>query len=423
MLSPLSLGANVDVLLTVTAGPHAGKEYTFDCRDSFLVGRSKDAHFQLPVADPYFSRRHFLIELNPPRCRLLDLNSRNGVFVNGARVQSVELKDGDEIKGGETLFRVKVQGVPEEPDRVTTIDLPPDANAPDTVALAPSPPPEVASDPAHKFPGYDLEGELGRGGMGVVYRARRQSDGVPVALKILTPAAGASRKQRDQFLREARILGGLQHPFIVRLLDAGEADGVLFIAMELVEGSDTERMAARQGPLPISVGVRLICQAISGLAHAHSAGFVHRDIKPSNLLIGREGSKRVVKLADFGLARAFEASQLSGLTLNGEVGGTPAFMPPEQITHYREVNPSADQYATAATLYYLLTGKFIFDFPREISARLIKILTDDPVPIQDRRKQIPARLAAVIHRALSREITDRYPTLTAFRADLVPFTR
>jgi serine/threonine-protein kinase len=114
-------------------------------------------------------------------------------------------------------------------------------------------------------------------------------------------------------------------------------------------------------------------------------------------------------------------SGLSGLTLNGEVGGTPAFIAPEQVTHYREVKPAADQYSAAATLYYLLTGTYTYDFPPDVGARLIMVLTDPPVPILARRPDLPAGLAEVVHRGMARDPADRYPDVTAFRAALLPF--
>jgi serine/threonine-protein kinase len=157
------------------------------------------------------------------------------------------------------------------------------------------------------------------------------------------------------------------------------------------------------------------------LGHVHAAGFVHRDVKPANLLVGGADSRPVVKVADFGLARAYDACELSGMTMQGEVGGTPAFMAPEQITHFRDVRPAADQYAAATTLYYLLTGKYVFDFAGRIEARLVQILTESPVPIRDRRADIPEGLAEVVHQALAREPADRYPDAAAFRAALLPF--
>src|SRR4029079_8574544 len=117
------------------------------------------------------------------------------------------------------------------------------------------------------------------------------------------------------------------------------------------------------------------------LAHAHGKGYVHRDVKPSNLIITGPKEKRTVKVADFGLARAYDSCSLSGLTMQGEVGGTPAFMAPEQVTHYRDVKPAADQYSAAATLYFLLTGKFVFDFNADRKEHLVQIITEPVVPI------------------------------------------
>src|SRR5262245_52528683 len=181
------------VTLTVTAGPHAGREFGFDRHETFLVGRGKDAHFQLSYDDPYFSRRHFLVEVNPPRVRVLDLRSRNGTQVNGKRVEAAELHDGDEIRAGHTVFRV---GVPRpDPDQQVTMHLP----------TPPSPKPPLTVDHvpggAVSVPGYRLGAEIGRGGMGVVYKATRLSDGTEVAVKTITPAAGVARKQIDRFVR------------------------------------------------------------------------------------------------------------------------------------------------------------------------------------------------------------------------------
>ena len=397
--------------LTVISGPHQGREFIFDGRDTFLVGRVKDAHFQLSYDDPYFSRRHFLVEVNPPRCRLIDLNSRNGILLNGARILTAEVADGDEIAAGHTVFKVRV--IAPEPHEKETLDLPvnPVAGNP-TCDYQPLP---------SGVPGYRLQGELGRGGMGVVYRAMRERDGLPVAVKTILPAVGTSRKQIDRFLRECEILAQLAHPNIVAFREFGEAGGLIFLAMDWVDGPDLGARLKAMGPQDVRTAVRIACQMLAGLAHAHAKGFVHRDIKPSNILIGRDGTKRVVKLADFGLARVYESSRISGLTMQGEVGGTPAFMAPEQATHYRQVQPTADQYSAAATLYNMLTNRHTHDFPKDIGAQIAHLVTAAPVPIAERRPDIPAKLAALIHKALSREPEDRYPNVLAFRRELKRF--
>jgi eukaryotic-like serine/threonine-protein kinase len=126
-------------------------------------------------------------------------------------------------------------------------------------------------------------------------------------------------------------------------------------------------------------------------------------------------------LADFGLARVCESSRISGLTMQGEVGGTPAFMAPEQVTHYRQVRPAADQYSAAATLYNMLTNCYTHDLPKDVGAQIAQIVTAAPVPITERKPDIPAKLAEVIHKALSRESGDRYQDVMAFRQELKRF--
>jgi serine/threonine protein kinase len=401
----------VKLKLTIIAGPHQGREFILNGHDTFLVGRTKDAHFQLPYDDPYFSRRHFLVEVNPPRCRVIDLNTRNGTRLNGVRIQTAEVADGDEIAAGHTVFKVSFLAEPDE-NTAPTPTLPTGGGLP-TSDSQPLP---------FDIPGYRLHSELGRGGMGVVYRATRERDGLSVAVKTILPAAGTGPKQIERFLRECQILSQLKHPNIVRYQGFGGANNVIFLVMDLVEGADLGSRLKEQGPEDVRTGVRICCQLLAGLAHAHAKGFVHRDIKPSNVLIGLRGAKRIVKLADFGLARASELSQISGVTMQGEIGGTPAFMAPEQVTHFREAKPPADQYSVAATLYNMLTNHTTHDFPENIGMQIGHLLSAPPVPIVERQPAIPKRLAEVIHKALSWEPEDRYPDVLAFREELKPFT-
>jgi len=152
------------VKLTVVTGPHAGQEFRFADRDTFLAGRASDCHFQLAYDDPYFAPRHFLVEANGRRCRIIDLNSRTGIKVNGQRVGSAELADGDEVRAGQTVFRVTVPAV--------------------AGPLARRPDPGERPRALPGIPGHVLDRELGRGAAGVVYRARRVADGTRVAIKV-----------------------------------------------------------------------------------------------------------------------------------------------------------------------------------------------------------------------------------------------
>jgi hypothetical protein len=468
----------MQIRLTVIEGPHQGKTFTFEGHETFIVGRSKYAHFRLPVKDKYFSRNHFMAEINPPCCRLMDLGSTNGTFVNGKKVGAIDLKDGDLIKGGQTVIRVSIvgddAGIPPDPEPPTLLLRPrpaavqPETNTAPRVgaprrsgsggdrripkrpprqvaavcracdAPAVSPPSgadpalpllcpgcqELARNLAQPIAGYILVRELGRGGMGVVWLAVRTADGQRVALKTILPAMAGTEEQIGRFLREATILRELDHPHIVAFRDLGESSGQLYFAMDYVRGQNASQLLkANGGPLPIGRAVGLICQLLEALEYAHARGFVHRDIKPANMLVAEQDGPEVVKLADFGLARVYQASRLSGLTMMGDVAGTMAYMAPEQITDLRNVKPPSDQYSAGATLYHLLTRKLIYDLPRDVHQQIPMILEKDPIPIRTRRPEIPEALAAIVHRTLAREPGARFADVGAMRRALVGFSR
>jgi serine/threonine-protein kinase len=448
------------ITLTVTGGPHKGKTFSFAGHDTFIVGRSPKSHFRLSEEDRYFSRIHFLVEANPPRCRLLDMNSRNGTFVNDQRVDSCELGDGDKIQAGRTVLRVAfqhagssaslpnlpldvlpvepdVEGPPAPPVSVPQVTPRPTSTAgPPPACLACGQPARPSGDDPlslcntcrdkarsqeQPIDGYRIIEEIGNGAMGIVALAVRIRDGMRVALKTVMPAMAVHAHQLNRFLREAKILSQLRHPNIVAYHDMGGTEERLWFAMDFVRGADAYQILRDEGPLSVGRGVRLVSQLLDALAHAHAKKFVHRDIKPSNLLVQKTPAGEQIKLADFGLARVYQASQFSGLTMSGEIGGTMGFMAPEQITEFREAEPPADLYSAAATLYNLLTGAFIFDLQGDLKRRLLAILQEDPIPIRKRRREIPQALAAVIHRGLEREPHRRWPDATEFRAALAPF--
>jgi serine/threonine-protein kinase len=397
------------VHLEVIAGPHRGTRLEFDRHETVLVGRGSRARLWL-VNDPHFSRSHFLLEVNPPRALLRDLGSRNGTLVNDQRVRQCDLNPGDVISGGQTRIRF------------TATDA---ADAVDTagpVSFA-APAPRIEGPAAPAIPGYKTVRKLGQGGMGAVYQARHLASGEPVALKVIIPEAAASERMVNRFLREARVLSRLDHPRIVRFREMGVHLGQLYIAMEYVETAALgEVLAGKSSTFRLRLCTALVDHALEGLHHAHGQGFVHRDVKPGNLLIERNGPRVRVKVADFGLAKNYEDAGLSGMTRQGEGLGTVCFMAPEQVAGARDARPAVDVYGAAATLYHMLSGAYPYEFPRGHDPFLV-VLEAPVVPLTRRCPGVPAALADVVHRALTREPEERWPTAEALRQALLPFTR
>lgn len=438
------------VRLAVTEGAHCGQDFTFTEHDLFLVGRSRSAHFRLPDVDsnPF----QFLLEVNPPSCRITDLGSPQGTYVNGKKVQVADLKNGDLIQAGTTVLRLTVEAPGKMPatDRHRALSLSTDPSSSGHTqvrrprpwpvggrclacgaSLRTHPPDPLCSNCRERsnreeqtISGYRIVKELRRGSMGIVSLALRIQDDRPVALKSVIPEKSGSRDAIDRFFREVRILQHLDHPRLVSFLEMGQGNGRLFFASEFVPGQDAAHLVKEQGPLPVSRAVALICQFLEGLEYAHSRGFVHRDIKPENLLISVDPeapSGEIAQLADLGLAPSYQASPLSGLTALTVLGDAAAFIAPEWITAFRDCKPSADQYSTGATLYYLLTSSFPYDLPKKVIEQLMMVLLEDPVSILHRRPDLPVGLAEIIHRSLARHPEDRFPDVWTMRAALTEF--
>jgi hypothetical protein len=438
------------VILDVLEGPQKGRAFVFERHDTFIVGRSRYVHCPMPE-DMALSRDHFMVEVNPPQCELRDLGSTNGTFVNNQRVDRVRLQSGDIIAAGQSVFRVGVQSghslssVDDTPGKQTrpasnvpsqircagcgslapqnlTIAGPGAGRSNETVewwcALCRS---EAASLP-QPVPYYTTLRELGRGAMGVVYQARHNMTGQMVALKLIMPETATTRAAIDRFQREMSVISQLRHPNIVEWYEQGMTRGQFWFAMEYVVGSNLESLAkADPGRFPIKEACRLACQMLRGLGQAHQHGFVHRDIKPENILVANMPENPTVKISDFGLAKSFRGVGLSGLTFSGEMRGTVPFMPPEQMLDFKTVTPLADLYATAATLYYLLTCQYVYDEPAG-GGDLIRMLLEEPsIPVRDRRPDVHPALAEVIEKCLARDSKVRYPDATSMRRALKPF--
>jgi tetratricopeptide (TPR) repeat protein len=288
---------------------------------------------------------------------------------------------------------------------------------------------------ANPPPGYEILEELGRGGMGVVYKARHIRLNRVVALKMILAGGHAGPHQRVRFLAEAEAVAALQHPNIVALLEYGEHQGLPFFTLEFVSGGS---LAARLSgkPQPPREAARLIEQLARGIHYAHSQGIVHRDLKPGNVLLDvgnvlrgvPEGSGTprrafptdvVPKITDFGLARRVQAGD--GLTASGEVLGTPSYMAPEQAGgHTKQAGPAADVYALGAILYECLTGRPPFRAANTMET-VLQVMSQEPVSVHQLSPQTPLDLATICHRCLQKEPHKRYATALDLAEDCAAF--
>lgn len=247
---------------------------------------------------------------------------------------------------------------------------------------------------------YQIQGELGRGGMAVVYRATDTVLGRDVAMKFIADEALGRREFREMFLREARSIAQLNHPNIVTIYDVGTIDGRAFLAMEFVEGKTIEQLIVEQKCLPVVDALRVTLQVLHALDYAHGRQIIHRDIKPSNMM---QTSTGTVKLMDFGLAKSMDAASKTSV-----IAGTPAYMPPEQFTG-QNVDHRADLYAVGVSLYEMLTGELPFSSP---------VRTHEVPSVRALAPQVPALVDDVLRRVLAIDPSRRYQSARELAAPL-----
>jgi serine/threonine-protein kinase len=260
---------------------------------------------------------------------------------------------------------------------------------------------------------YAVEAEVGRGGMAVVYRATDVRLRRKVALKVLPPELAFREEVKRRFLREAEMAAGLAHPHIVPIYSVDERDGLVWMAMGLVDGESLAERLHREPRPPVDVVRRVLREVCEALEYAHREGVVHRDIKPDNILLERGTGRALV--TDFGIARAAEGDQR--LTATGIAVGTPAYMSPEQAMGEREVDGRADLYALGIVGYQMLAGELPFQ-ASNTPTMLMKHLSERPRPLRDVRADLPGNLIYAIDRALAKSRDERWPNAAEFRAAL-----
>ena len=263
--------------------------------------------------------------------------------------------------------------------------------------------------------GYRIESRIGAGGMAVVYRARDERLGRLVALKVLAPQWTEDEELRRRFIAESRSAAAVDDPYIIPVYDAGEDNGVLYIAMRLVVGSDLRKVLRREGSRPLGRSLELISAVASALDAAHAAGLVHRDVKPANILLQeRSGGSDHVYLSDFGLSKNITAGP--SLTQTGQYMGTPQYSAPEQIRGLA-VDRRADQYALACVACELLTGQAPFERDQSMAV-LFAHLSEPPPSLAARVPGLPAAVDLVIARALAKAPEERYRSCGEFASAL-----
>ena len=264
---------------------------------------------------------------------------------------------------------------------------------------------------------YEMVEELGRGGMAVVYRARDVRLGRWVALKVLGEDLARDEAFRRRFIRESRAAAAVDHPNIIPIFDAGEANGMLFIAMRYVGGQDVHSLLNRMGPLPSARATGIVAQVASALDAAHASGLVHRDVKPANMLldgVAGDGSDDHVYLSDFGISKTSQAT--TNLTLTGQVLGTLNYLAPEQIEG-RGVDGRADAYSLACAAFEMLAGEPPFRREQSLAVMWAQ-LSAPPPPLTSMRRDLPPAVDQVMARGLAKPPEDRYPSCRAFAAAL-----
>lgn len=269
---------------------------------------------------------------------------------------------------------------------------------------------------------YELLEKLGQGGMGAVYKARHRKLDRIEAVKILPRQLMQHAQAVERFEREMRAVAKLDHPHIVRAHHAGEENGQHYLVMEHVDGCDVGLLIKQRTQLSINDACEIVRQAAEGLQHAHESGLVHRDIKPSNLIVSRKG---VVKILDLGLALVGAESGLQAgeLTSTGQIMGTLDYMAPEQGGDSHQVDIRADLYSLGATLYHMLAGRAPFGGGKHgnVIQKLKALANEEPRPIAELRPEIPAELAAIVHRLLSKQPQDRFATPAEVAAEMQRF--
>ena len=399
----------VDVPLILVT--RAGEEITRCCLDHSPLTIGRLPENDLVLKDSLVSRRHARIVEEKDQWWIRDAGSRSKLRVAGQACDVHALRNGDRIGVGpfELLFLQSSRSA--QTPGVLSVTQTARAESAD-VQTSSSP---WAGPPLPEIPGYHIVREIGRGGTGRVYEATQLAVGRRVALKVMLEGPWSSAKTRRRFEREARIIGQLNHPDIVKVHDFGEHAGCHWLSMEFIDGRPLHKAVA-DWTLTQRLGVMMrICEAVG---FAHEQKVIHRDLKPGNILVSSDGQPHVL---DFGLAKMEGLRLVHEMTLSqpGALMGTPAYMSPEQTTRDpAKIDSRSDVYSLGVILYQLATGQFPYDVRCRIDQVVHNITTVDPVLPSRTNREIDAGLDAIILKALAKDARHRYADAAMMAGDL-----
>lgn len=436
------------VRLTIERPEQAPEVVTFDGPTELTIGRSGGCTYCLDF-DPMVSRMHAVILVDPPSIRIKDLNSTNGLTINGEVfgalgnqkiIQPLELRDGDEIYVGSTRFLVNLVEL--------EMDLGPELEKlkAEQAATAPSTRPEVmetsqdrvvsrfmAAEMAGRnlasrqmqsmddtvanlsaicpdIPGYRVDRYLATGRTGTVYKATSLETGKNVALKVMSPGSAFTKKMLDDFRNEMEHIKRLQHSNLVRLLDAGDMGHATFYTVsEYINGENLASYLDRcpNNRIPLHTSYNLMLQLANAMCYAHKQGMVHRGIHPSGVMLFDDNGRLRAKLTDVGMATFWAESGLDARTMMTSDTGRLGYVAPEELLQLGESKPSADVFSLTAVFYQMLTSRVPYNFGEMDNA--MRVVEEGRItPIESLMSDLPEPLVVIIDRGLAAEADERY---------------
>jgi pSer/pThr/pTyr-binding forkhead associated (FHA) protein len=404
--------------LRFVRGHNVGRSVVVAENQRLVLGRSRDTHVNFQ--DPLVSRQHCEISNSQGKLSIFDLKSWNGTYVNGSRIDSItSLREGDRVTLGKSLFEVRSRNL--QSNGTTKIEFSaegstqegwrPEKGLPEPAKVTGTVPPCGShSWSPNMVRGYHINGKLGEGSVGTVFSATAVDTKKTVALKIIDPNYISKDSGAKRFQRAVDICKDIRHPNVIRIYDAGESEGVYYVAMEYIAGKEVGTIIQQYGHLSVATALQIGIQITAALQYAYERSIIHRDIKPRNIMVTRRG---VAKLVDFGLAKRLYRPMQSVVTMPGEAVGTLAYMPPEQIDDAVHADHRSDIYSLGASLYHMLSGKHPFDegsFAEFVTA----VMEKSPTPVHEIKSTIPPELSQLIATAMEKDPDARHQTPAHF---------